>query len=201
MIPNGVDYQKIKASSVQLHAVPQIVFAGRFVPQKNLNQIIRTCEKIKDLPWHCTLIGEGQDKDSIITLIQSAGLEDRFSIPGWKTPEEVIDIFKNSDILFLPSKNEGLPVVGIQAMSCGLALILSSAGGNPEIVTAGENGFIEDPEDTNGFVRDLSLLLQESEMLMRFRKNSIEFAQRFDMKKTAEAYEKVFFEVLQPSSH
>ena len=201
VIPNGVDYQKIKASSVQLHAVPQIVFAGRFVPQKNLNQIIRTCEKIKDLPWHCTLIGEGQDKDSIITLIQAAGLEDRFSIPGWKTPEEVIDIFKNSDILFLPSKNEGLPVVGIQAMSCGLALILSSAGGNPEIVTVGENGFIEEPEDTNGFVRDLSLLLQESEMLMRFRKNSIEFAQRFDMKKTAEAYEKVFFEVLQPSSH
>ena len=192
VIPNGVDYQNIKAHSVQPHAVPQIVFAGRFVPQKNLLQIIQTCEKIKKLSWHCTLIGEGQEKESMINLIQTAGLADRFTLPGWKTPEEVIDIFKNSDILFLPSKNEGLPVVGIQAMSCGLALILSSAGGNPEIITAGQNGFVEDPDDTNGFVRDLSLLLQDPDLLFRFRKMSLESAQRFDIKTTAKTYESVF---------
>ncbi len=197
VIPNGVDYQKIKAHSIQTHVVPQIVFAGRFVPQKNLSQIIRTCEKIKELSWHCTLIGEGQDKESIMNQIHTAGLEGRFTFPGWKTPEEVIEIFKSSDILFLPSKNEGLPVVGIQAMSCGLALVLSSAGGNPEIISVGQNGFIEEPDDTDGFAKDLSMLLQEPDMLLRFRKKSLKSAEQFDIKTTAKTYEKIFAEILQ----
>jgi glycosyltransferase involved in cell wall biosynthesis len=192
VIPNGIDYDNIRNNNIEVHDVPEIVFAGRFVPQKNLIQIIKTLETVKDLKWHATLIGDGQDKEMILSEISAAGMTERIELPGWKTPEEVIGIFHRSDILFMPSTTEGLPVTGIQGMASGLALLLSNAGGNPEIITEGENGFVHDPDDTAGFSKDLRSLLSDAHLLLQMRTNSLRLAENFDIKKTAADYLKVF---------
>ena len=196
VIANGIDYDKIKNPEVLPHETPEIVFAGRFVPQKNLFQVIKTLSEIKDLNWHATLIGDGQDREKIEAAAVDAGLTDRISFPGWKTPEEVIEIFHHADILFMPSRTEGLPVTGIQGMACGLALLLSDAGGNPEIITIGQNGYIHAPDDTEGFAKDFRLLLSEPEKLLKMRRESLIRAAAFDIKNTADEYLKVFGEVL-----
>ena len=196
VIANGIDYDKIKNPEVLPHETPEIVFAGRFVPQKNLFQVIKTLSEIKDLNWHATLIGDGQDREKIEAAAVDAGLTDRISFPGWKTPEEVIEIFHHADILFMPSRTEGLPVTGIQGMACGLALLLSDAGGNPEIITIGQNGYIHAPDDTEGFAKDFRLLLSEPEKLLKMRRESLIRAAAFDIKNTADEYLKVFGEVI-----
>ncbi len=196
VIPNGIDYEKIRNDRIDPHDTPEIVFAGRFVPQKNLSQIIKTLAEVKDLNWHATLIGDGQDREMLTASANAAGITDRIAFPGWKTPEEVIGIFHQSDILFMPSRSEGLPVTGIQGMASGLALLLSSAGGNPEIITEGSNGFIHDPDDTDAFAADLRKLLTDRELLLKMRRSSLEQAASFDIHKTAEDYLKVFEEVL-----
>ncbi len=196
VIANGIDYEKIKNPEVLPHETPEIVFAGRFVPQKNLFQVIKTLSEIKDLNWHATLIGDGQDREKIEAAAAAAGLTDRISFPGWKTPEEVIEIFHHADILFMPSRTEGLPVTGIQGMACGLALLLSDAGGNPEIITIGQNGYIHAPDDTEGFAKDFRFLLSEPEKLLKMRRKSLARAAAFDIKNTAAEYLKVFREVI-----
>lgn len=196
VIPNGIDYEKIKNPQIVSHDTPAIVFAGRFVPQKNVQQIVKTLACVKDLNWHATLIGDGQDKETLSAAVREAGLEERISFPGWKTPEEVIGIFHRSDILFMPSLTEGLPVTGIQGMASGLALLLSNAGGNPEIINTGSNGYIHDPMDTEGFAGDLRKLLTDPDLLLDMRKNSRDRAADFDICKTAADYMKVFEEVL-----
>lgn len=196
VIPNGIRYDEVKNEHVEMHEVPEIVFAGRFVPQKNLLQIVRTLSTLKDLSWHCTLIGDGEVREEIEKAIHAEGLEERFSLPGWKTPEEVISIFHQSDILFLPSLYEGLPVTGIQAMASGLALELSNAGGNPEIVREGETGFIHEPQDTAGYAADLRMLLSDPERLLQMRRKCAEAAKAFDMRLTAEKYIGVFQRVI-----
>ena len=85
-------------------------------------------------------------------------------------------------------------------MASGLALLLSNAGGNPEIISEGKNGFVHDPNDTEGFAKDLRMLLTSPDRLMEMRKNSLELAAAFDIRKTAEAYLNVFEEVLKKSS-
>ena len=196
VIPNGIDYEKIMNPEIVRHDTPEIVFAGRFVPQKNLAQIVKTLAEVKDLNWHATLIGDGQDRESIEGLTAELGLTERIAFPGWKTPEEVIDIFHHADILFMPSTTEGLPVTGIQGMASGLALVLSDAGGNPEIVLPGVNGFVHSPEDTDSYAATLRSLLTDPEKLLEIRRNSVEQAEKFDIKKTAESYLKVFEEVV-----
>ena len=195
VIPNGIDYERIKNTDIHPHEIPEIVFAGRFVPQKNLLQIVKTLSEIRDLNWHATLIGDGQEKEAVVNEVNAAGLSGRFAFPGWKTPEEVIEIFHRSDILFMPSLTEGLPVTGIQGMASGLALVLSNAGGNPEIVTEGENGFVHEPNDTEGYAADLRKLLTDPELLLKIRTKSAASAAAFDIRQTAEAYLDLFKEV------
>lgn len=196
VIPNGIDYEKIRNTEISGHEIPEIVFAGRFVPQKNLPQIIQTLAAVKDLNWHASLIGDGEEKDRLMSMAREAGISERISFPGWKKPEEVIGIFHHSDILFMPSLNEGLPVTGIQGMASGLALLLSNAGGNPEIIREGENGFVNEPSDTDGFASDLRMLLTNPQKLTEMRGKSLKMAAEFDIRKTAEDYLKVFEEVL-----
>ncbi len=197
VIPNGIDYEMIRNPQIVRHETPRIAFAGRFVPQKNLLQIVKTLAQVKDLNWQAVLIGDGQDKEMLLDRVKAEGLDGRIEFPGWKTPEEVIDIFHHSDILFMPSLTEGLPVTGIQGMASGMALLLSNAGGNPEIIREGSNGFIHDPEDTEGFAKDLRTLLQDPDLLLKMRKNSLEQAASFDIRKTAADYLKIFEEVLE----
>ena len=196
VIPNGIDYEKIRNERIEPHETPKIVFAGRFVPQKNLLQFVKTLAEVRDLNWHAVLIGDGQDREMISSAVRDSGLDGRVDFTGWKTPEEVIDIFHHSDILFMPSLTEGLPVTGIQGMASGLALLLSNAGGNPEIIEEGKNGFICEPADTEGFAKYMRELLTDPEKLLRMRKNSLEMAASFDIRKTAADYLKVFSEVI-----
>ncbi len=197
VIPNGIDYEKIRNPQLVAHAVPEIVFAGRFVPQKNLSQIIKSLAEVKDLPWHATLIGDGQTRAEIESLSAELGLTERIAFPGWKTPEEVIEIFHHSDMLFMPSLSEGLPVTGIQGMASGLALVLSDAGGNPEIVKEGVNGFIHAPNDTAAYAATLRRLLFNPAELLQIRRNSLNAAAEFDIGKTAERYLSVFEQISQ----
>ncbi len=196
VISNGIDYEKIHNANIEIHHDTQIVFAGRFVPQKNISTIIKTLNNLKGLNWHCTLIGDGQEKDNIISLINESSMQNKFTLTGWKEPEDVMNIFKQSDILFLPSLYEGLSVVGIQAMACGLALVLSNRGGNPEIVKEGFNGFIEDPNDINSFTADIRELLQNKGKLIEFRNNSLCLAKEFDIKKSANSYLRIFNQIV-----
>lgn len=193
VIPNGID----RAESgprlpLKIGDSVQIVFAGRFVPQKNLDQILRTLSGLRDLQWRCILIGNGAEYEEISAKVNEEDLADRIELPGWVEPAQVVEIFRNSDILFLPSRTEGLPIVGIQAMSAGLALVLSNAGGNPEIVEDGANGYIKAPDDMAGFVDALRELMTDRNKLASFRKRSYELSERYDIEKVVDDYEAAF---------
>jgi len=57
-----------------------------------------------------------------------------------------------SDLLFMPSLSEGLPVVGLQALGVGLAIVASRAGGNVDLVDPGSNGSLADSDDRKHFL-------------------------------------------------
>lgn len=196
VIPNGVDLQTVKPTTLEPHEVPEIVFAGRFVDQKNPLQIIRTLARLNDLPWHCTLVGDGALRPDMEAEIQQHQLQERFTFSGWIPPEQVLKQYERSDIMFMPSRTEGLPVVGVEAMSMGLALVLGKAGGNLDLVEQGVNGYLVDSDYTDGFEKALRSLLSDREHLRSARVQSRAFAARFDLKRVVQDYEKLFTEAI-----
>ena len=191
VIPNGVDVEALRPRAFRLHWPPHILFAGRFMPQKNPLQIVRTLARLRDLPWRCTMLGDGPLRAEMEAAVRAEGLEGRVAFPGWVTPEEVLAWFDEGDILFMPSRSEGLPVVGVQALAKGLAIVAGKVGGFLDVVAEGENGFLIPPEDTAAAAEALRALLTEPERLRAFREASLRRARRFDLQVVVAAYEEV----------
>jgi glycosyltransferase involved in cell wall biosynthesis len=196
VIPNGIEMDTHRNDLLKINQPPQIVFAGRFVPQKNPVLIPQILYALRDLDWHCVMIGDGEFHAETIQEIALLGLQGRFTLPGWMLPEEVMSILKQSDILLLPSHVEGIPLVGLQSLANGLAIVASRVGGMMEIVAEGENGFLHVPYDVQGFIESLRKLLTNSELLLRARKASLQISSKFDMPNVLREYERVFTAIL-----
>ncbi len=196
VIPNGADIDRLAPSSIRLNTPPRLVFAGRFVYQKNPLAIVQVLARLKDLDWQCSMLGDGPMLEDVKREIEKAGMCERFDLPGWVTPEEVLEYFSRSDILFMPSFSEGLPVVGVQALAKGLSIVASRIGGFLDLVDENRNGYLIDVHDKPAFVTYLRELISAPPLLLNFREESLKKSQDFDIQKITERYQAIFQEVL-----
>ena len=197
VIPNGVDLVKLDPGKIIVNNPPVVVFAGRIVTQKNPQLFIETLTSIRDLPWECVMIGDGVLKEEVIRQAEEYGIEKRITFTGWINPDEVIEWYRKSDILFMPSRSEGLPLVGVQALSMGLALVMSDVGGNAELITNGKNGFLYESMNREGFQSGLYELLNNSKKLLSFRLESRKKASKLDICSVVKSYEVIFSTIKQ----
>jgi glycosyltransferase involved in cell wall biosynthesis len=195
VIPNGVDRDRLNPGELCVNRPPRILFAGRFVNQKNPLQIIATLKALEDLEWDCVLAGDGPLREKMTQRIRSFGLENRVHLTGWVAPEEVIQWMRSSDILFMPSHSEGLPVVGVQSLAMGLAIVASPSGGFIDLVDYGVNGYLIDVNRPEGYELALRELLSDPERLLEARQASRRKAQAFDLHAIVRAYEALFLAV------
>ncbi len=83
----------------------------------------------------------GQDEELIYQVIE-LGLENKVTLEGSVSFEEVLEAASNSDILLLPSYIEGMPNVVLEAMALGTVVVATNCGGVPEVIQDGQNGFL-----------------------------------------------------------
>jgi L-malate glycosyltransferase len=192
VIPNGVDRESLNPGELCVNQPARILFAGRFVSQKNPLQIIDTLKALEDLEWDCVMAGDGPLNEKMMGQIRLFGLEDRIRLTGWISPEEVIQCMRGSDILFMPSRSEGLPVVGVHSLAMGLAIVASPSGGFIDLVDDGVNGYLVDVNTPEGYERALRELLSDPGRLLRARQASRLKAQAFDLHTVVGEYEDLF---------
>lgn len=195
VVPNGVDLNTLMPDQIFLNDPPRIVFAGRFMEQKNPLQVVETLSKLKELNWQCVMIGDGPLMEDVRCAINEYGLQDRFQLTGWIQPQDVLNWFDKSDILFMPSRSEGLPVAGVQALAKGLAIVASQVGGFVDLIDEDKNGFLIQNTDIVKFSTSLSDLLSDSSRLFAFRNASLEKARSFELEQIVKEYEDIFLRV------
>lgn len=195
VVLNGVDLTTLASSQISLNDPPRIVFAGRFMEQKNPLQFVQTLNELKELPWQAVMIGDGPLMPDVKCAIQDCGLQDRFQLTGWIDPQDVLAWFDKSDILFMPSRSEGLPVVGVQALAKGLAIVASRVGGFVDLVDEGGNGYLINGADSATFSTSLTNLLSDRDRLRSFRYASLGKAQSFELEQIVQEYENIFAQV------
>jgi len=198
VIHNGVDLSALPAWQPGA-GTPRILFAGRFMEQKNPAHLVEALLRLKDLPWQCAMVGDGPLFEPVRQRVENAGLEGRFSFPGWVTPEQVLHYMAQSDILVLPSRAEGLPVVGVQGLAMGLALVLSNVGGNVELVRPGQNGVLFPAGNLDALTAALQSLLISPIALELAQHASRQMATAFDLETMIGQYELLFKRVVQLS--
>lgn len=119
-----------------------IAFVGNIVPVKNpllLPEIFSSIKSQYGKPIQFWIVGDGNQQQDLANAMMKKSIMCRFM--GGQTPEEMPNIMNCIDILVLPSKNEGLPLVTVEALSCGVNVVGSCVGGIPEVIGS-ENVFV-----------------------------------------------------------
>lgn len=112
-----------------------VAFVGRFEPVKNvtlLPDIYQKLEDQHDKPLDFWAIGDGIQLDETKRLMSAKGVKCHFT--GKVPPEEIPDLLNCVDLLVLPSSLEGLPLVVIEALSCGAHVVATNVIGTAEAV-------------------------------------------------------------------
>ncbi len=195
VIPNGVDLNRLDPGEIKVGNPPQIIFAGRFVHQKNPLQVVKILAGLQDLPWNCVMLGDGALRKDVEREIKKHHLQERITLTGWLTPDEVIQWFAKSDLLYMPSISEGLPVVGVQGLAMGLAIVASPVGGFVELVSDGENGYLIQPNQPEKTKECLRGLLGDLPLLHDYRINSRQKSIRYDLNRIVDTYNQLFNEL------
>ncbi|MCP1716116.1 glycosyltransferase involved in cell wall biosynthesis [Methanocalculus alkaliphilus] len=104
-----------------------LLWVGRFVKGKGVEFIIQAMDTlVKEYPdLMLTLVGEGPEKRSIQNQIAGLGLENAIKIIDFIRNDEMPVVYQHSDIFLLPSLHEGVPRTVLEAMSCGLPVVIS----------------------------------------------------------------------------
>jgi len=142
-----------------------IGFVGRFDRVKRLHLIIELAMRIRHGTVVFVLVGDGEDRQRIEQLINREGLENRFFIPGFvHNPKEYYEIF---DIFVLPSIRESLSISLLEAGGCGIPAIAFDVGGNREVISDGETGYVIPEKDFEAFFARVKKLVSEKELRRR----------------------------------
>lgn len=196
VIRNSFDYKCTSPEEIRVGEPPQVIWAGRFVSEKNPIQVVKTLAELRDLAWTCIMIGDGPERSRVEREILQQDLQSRFTTPGWVDQNKVMDWFAKSDVLFMPSLSEGLPIAGLQGLTMGLAIIATRVGGFVDLVEPLQNGFLVDSGNTDGFKEPLRALLSDREKLKSFRQSSFQVANRFDVRQMIQAYDDLLAEMV-----
>jgi glycosyltransferase involved in cell wall biosynthesis len=121
--------------------------AGRLSPEKGFHLLIRAArDLLRDDPsLGFILFGDGPLRDKLARKIEQAGLAGKFVLGGFRDDlDRVLPFF---DLLVLPSFNEGLPNVVLEAFAARVPVVATAVGGTPEIIEHGVNGYLVPPGD------------------------------------------------------
>lgn len=139
-----------------------ILSIGELKKRKNQQIIIQALAQINNPAIHYLICGKGELLPKLQKLAKSKKLEKNIHFLGYR--KDVVDICSQVDIFALPSLQEGLSVASLEAMYCGLPVIISDIRGVRDYLTDGENGYICDIYDTEAYAAAISKLMNDGQL-------------------------------------
>ena len=118
----------------------EIICVGSLKPIKGQRYLVEACRilKEKDIPFHCTLVGDGPEMPDIRGRVERYSLQDYVTLAGSKDEEQVSRMLPAANCYVQPSLAEGIPVAIMEALCTGLPVVAtaySGFSGSPEAVT------------------------------------------------------------------
>ncbi|MCC4213789.1 N-acetyl-alpha-D-glucosaminyl L-malate synthase BshA [Leeuwenhoekiella parthenopeia] len=158
---------------------------------KCIPDVIRTFYAIqKKIPSKLIMVGDGPERGPAEDLAAELGIAAKVVFLG--NSNEVEKILCFSDLFLLPSKAESFGLAALEAMSHGVPVISSNAGGLAEVNIHGFSGFLSAVGDVTDMAANALTILRTDAGLKNFKKQAKEQAQNFAIEKVVPLYEEVY---------
>lgn len=139
----------------------RLLFVGRLVYNKNVRMLLLALARLpaerRPLAW---IAGFGPDRGDLLILRERLELSE--DVRFLDERDDTAELMLAADLLVLPSREEGLSNVIIEAMGSGLPIIATAVGGTPELIRDGENGLLVPNEDDNALAVALQRLIDDA---------------------------------------
>ncbi len=186
IIPNPIN--PVQTNSVKQArcrgSVHTVVAMGRLVRQKGFDLLIKAFARCgrRHPEWRLVVLGEGEERSNLESLIVGMGLEDRVQLAGKvPCPSQTLG---QADLFVLSSRFEGFPNALIEAMANKLAVISTDCPNGPrDIVRDGVDGLLVPPEDINALAEGMDRLMADSGERQRLGDSAVEVLERFSIGK------------------
>ena len=179
VIPNPYVYTVSSVSSLDNKTVSAI---GRLCRQKNFGLLIDSWSFVNRLhpDWKLNIWGDGPDRDMLQDRIHSLGLEDVVLLKG--TDSNIPLRLASSSMCAMSSLYEGVPLVIIEAMSCGLPVVSTTFHGGPkDIICDGSNGFLVPQNDPKALAEHICTLIEDADLRKRMGEKALDTSRQFQM--------------------
>ena len=198
VILNGIDIETFKPGTSSKVIENRIVTtASADIPLKGLRFLISALPRVlKDFPeTHLMVIGKSPNESKITKLIDDLSLNEKISFKSNLSEEEIVDIYRTSQIAVIPSLYEGFGFGAGEAMACGTPLISTDSGGLKDVIGDSAikipSGSIEEIEN------EIIALFKDPKKREQFSlKGRKRMEDLFDWKISALNYVKVFEETI-----
>ncbi len=129
----------------------EILFVGNLIERKGLHSLLAALARVRSENWRLRVVGRGDMEPayarSCRKLVSSADLENQVEFLGALKDGDLVQAYRTSQLLAVPSTFEGFGIVYLEAMRWGVVPIAGNAGGSGEIIQQGINGWLVPPGD------------------------------------------------------
>lgn len=173
VIHMGVSVANLNKSTGNIKPVNRLICIANLLPVKGISYLIKSMSLLKNNELLLDILGDGQEKASLVQLVKDLGLEHKVRFCGFIPHDEVLKYLKDNNYLclVLPSVDlgnglhEGIPVVLMEAMACGVPVISTNTGGIPELIgSKSEYGLCVPPASVIDLAYAIDYLLENSKI-------------------------------------
>lgn len=173
VINNAINILPFKIK--KYHTPKRLLFLGALIKRKGVIDLLHAIKILHEdgiKNFQLLIAGSGDEEKKLKEYVNENKLFDIVSFLGWVTSSQKMDLLQNSDILVLPSYNEGLPMAILEAMSFGMPIISTNVGSISEAVHDNENGFLFCPGEIDELVSVLKKILLDEKIWDKFSQTS-----------------------------
>lgn len=194
--PNVMDFSPYEDIENKPFKDIDLVYVGNFSMYKRVDLLLevvaRLSERYPDL--RVVLLGDGVYFERMKAYARELGIEANVTFLGWR--KNPIEWLRRSKIFLLTSEAEGLPMAMIEAMSCGLPVVVPDVGDITTVARHEQNALVVKPGVVDGFVSAITRLLEDEKLSQDLSHNASQVKKEKEFKYSLENVRRIWEQVL-----
>ena len=172
ILNNGVPEPARPRDRAAAGSARRVLFVGNLLERKGVSDLLQALAhpSLRGASLELTLAGSG-DVAGYEAKARQLGIERSVRFEGWIDQQKVAQLMARSDALVLPSYDEGLPLVILEALANGVAVICTPVGEIPSVLADGVNACFVTPGDVDAIAAALDMVLREPELMETLGRN------------------------------
>ncbi|SDC80090.1 MULTISPECIES: glycosyltransferase [unclassified Candidatus Frackibacter] len=194
VMPTGMDlsnYDEVEvgdyASNKGIDDNELLLFVSRLATEKNIDFLINSLESVlkADLKRKLLIVGDGPERKNLVQMTKDLGINEQVEFLGRKERKELIKLYKIADVFVFSSLSETQGMVITEALAGKTPVVALEGTGVKDIITDGEDGYLLQPGDSQGFARRVEKLLTDKDLYQKMSKKALEKSNQYSIDKLA----------------